>query len=475
MKWLVFIVPLLIVPSGEFISVDHPSKPGTTAQSYAALLYNDTLFAPGMVGRFYAQRSWKPAWTTNGRLNEQADSLIRLLRGANAFGLIPREYHLAMIDSLLWSNESSPSLMKLDVLLTDGLFKFLGHIRRGRLLPHSVALNDRDVTRDTVLISKVETAVTTNRIASLIESQDRHEIEYRALRNLLVGKLESYERELLSLEERMARSKELTTIAINLERWRWEEKDFSGKYLLINIPAFQFRLMDHGKPVLESRVIVGLPGKETPELTSAIECFVLYPYWNVPRSIAVNELLPIIQSDPHYLTRNHFEVLSRNGDRMDPKQVNWQSFSAKSFPVRLRQREGEDNALGVIKFQFDNPYGVYLHDTNARWLFAKKDRALSHGCIRAEKSLELAHYLVEYDRGAYSAAAIDNILARRQRREIPVAKSLPIYVRYLTADGTGVYRDIYRRDAELKRAFLSYPEAVSEVTHESYFSRLARR
>ena len=233
--------------------------------------------------------------------------------------------------------------------------------------------------------------------------------------------------------------------------------------------------MENEKLVLASRVIVGLPEKETPELSSAIECIVLYPYWSVPRSIAVKELLPLIKSDPHYITRHNFEVLDRAGNLLDPMQVNWKSFSVNNFPVRLRQREGADNALGLIKFQFDNPYGVYLHDTNARYLFTRKVRALSHGCIRAEKSLELAHYLVEYDEGPVDAAAIDKFLSRHQRREISIRQHLPIYVRYFTADAAGIYDDIYQKDARLLEAFSALPGPVEEATHDSYFRRLARR
>ena len=140
-------------------------------------------------------------------------------------------------------------------------------------------------------------------------------------------------------------------------------------------------------------------------------------------------------------------MLDRKGNIVDPDTLNWQSYTAKYFPVSLRQREGPDNSLGVIKFIFDNPYAVFLHDTNTKSLFRKKTRMFSHGCIRMEKALELAKYL------APDPEKVDSKLRLKERYTINLSKPIPIYTRYFTCeyihDKLNFYEDIYGLDQPL--------------------------
>jgi murein L,D-transpeptidase YcbB/YkuD len=204
-----------------------------------------------------------------------------------------------------------------------------------------------------------------------------------------------------------------------------------------------------------SKIIVGKPDKPTPLLSSMVDCIVLFPYWYVPRKIAVEEYLPIIQHDSSFITRNNFEIL-RRGLVVNPDSIDWQMFNENYFPVSLRQREGTENSLGVIKFVFDNPYAVYLHDTNSKRSFSNKMRALSHGCVRVEKAIDLAHILVTGDL-IKKSNTITRYLKKEERHAISLSKPMPIYIRYITCeyrnDVLYCYADIYNQDAKLLASF----------------------
>jgi L,D-transpeptidase YcbB len=194
---------------------------------------------------------------------------------------------------------------------------------------------------------------------------------------------------------------------------------------------------------------VGAIESPTPPITSVIECFTIYPYWYVPRKIAAEEYLPVIQKDTSFLTRNNFDVLDRKGRVLNQDSINWLKFHKNYFPVVLRQREGDENSLGIIKFLFDNPYAVYLHDTNAKRLFKSTRRAFSHGCIRMERAIDLAHLLVM---GCLKkkSRVVENVLSAKQRQTFNLSVPIPVYIRYFTAEVVeGVfhqYEDIYGRD-----------------------------
>lgn len=149
--------------------------------------------------------------------------------------------------------------------------------------------------------------------------------------------------------------KKVQRIEVNMERWRYEKMEIGHRYIWINVPSFHLQVIESGRVTMESRIIVGKPESPTPVLSSLIECITLYPYWYIPRKIAIEEYLPQIQKDTSFLTRNNFDVLDRKGNVLNPDTLDWQVYTVKYFPISLRQREGPENSLGVIKFVFDNP------------------------------------------------------------------------------------------------------------------------
>lgn len=240
------------------------------------------------------------------------------------------------------------------------------------------------------------------------------------------------------------------TIAINLDRYKQLPDTLPQRYLWVNIPAFQLRVWDTDTLKLESRIIVGQPQTRTPLLTSTLTNFITLPQWTVPYSIIFKEMLPKIRENVAYLKKQNLMVVDKNDSIIDPQTINWFKLNKNYFPYQLKQREGDDNSLGVIKFNFRNKYSVYLHDTNARGLFSRPARALSHGCVRVQQWDKLSKYLVKNDSLRYPPDTLAAWIKRKEKHTVNFSKKLPIFLRYMTCevrDGHIVFfDDVYAED-----------------------------
>lgn len=204
-------------------------------------------------------------------------------------------------------------------------------------------------------------------------------------------------------------------IIANMERWRWMPPTLPAKRVQVNAAAAVVALFSDDRPVLSMKAVAGRVGNETPMLTSDIHSVVLNPPWNVPASIANSELWPKERSNPGYLRRNGFKVI-KDGDG----------------PARLQQQAGPLSALGRYKFDFDNPFGVYLHDTPAQAGFLRYARQASHGCVRLEKPAALAEALLE---GApqWTPDKIAAAVAKGQTVRARLPAPVPVFILYWTA------------------------------------------
>ena len=220
-------------------------------------------------------------------------------------------------------------------------------------------------------------------------------------------------------------------VELNIERWRWIPRTLADPYVVVNIPGFDLALMRGRASAWRTRVVVGKSFTPTPVFSDRIVAVVANPPWNVPESIAVNEYLPELKKDAKALRRHGLRLLKgpeEHADEINPASVNWDKLDDGKFPYRLRQDPGPDNALGRVKFQLTNDFGVYLHDTPARSLFGHSDRDLSHGCIRVENPLELARLLWTNPRRIFSARP-----STSRRKTCRGQPPVPIHILYLTA------------------------------------------
>ncbi len=241
-------------------------------------------------------------------------------------------------------------------------------------------------------------------------------------------------------------------IVVNMERWRWLPRDLGAAYVMVNIPEYMVRVVEDGRVIHDTRVVVGKPDTPTPLLTHDMEYVVVNPSWNVPVSIARKEMLPNLQRDPYYLQRQGITI-ERNGHAIDPGSVNWQAgLGGYSF----RQPPGERNALGRIKFMFPNQHSVYLHDTPSRSLFANDRRAYSHGCVRVQDPLSFGEvvFSLGMPNDGWTEAKIGGMFGGKERY-INLKRHIPVHIVYFTAfvDETGRFvsrPDIYRIDERME-------------------------
>lgn len=247
---------------------------------------------------------------------------------------------------------------------------------------------------------------------------------------------------------------QLKAVRESLNFYRYLNRFDFDKFIVVNIPAAQLTVFDQkGGRAMPMDVIVGKADKQTPRFNCFLTDITAYPYWNVPEGIGVKELLPKVQANPSFLDSQNMEVLDAKNKPIDPATLDWASFSATNFPYRFRQTSGCHNSLGLIKFVLNGPEAIYFHDTNARELFdITKDRWRSHGCVRLEKPVEFANYVLgtpKFDQGFYDRCLVDQ---KPQTFKLP--KPYPVFVTYHTADvdASGklvFYKDVYRLDGRL--------------------------
>jgi len=185
-------------------------------------------------------------------------------------------------------------------------------------------------------------------------------------------------------------------LAVNMERMRWQKKMNKGsKYVMVNIATFTLRAVDEkADSVLNMKICCGSYENKTPLLASRIMYMQMNPYWNVPKSIVRKEIIPAYMKDPAYFEKHQMKVYDKEGNEVNPLSVEWTSYEGE-IPFSVKQEKGEGNSLGRLIFRFPNAFAVYLHDTPSRWAFMKSDRAVSHGCVRLEKPLDFAFFLLK--------------------------------------------------------------------------------
>jgi murein L,D-transpeptidase YcbB/YkuD len=244
----------------------------------------------------------------------------------------------------------------------------------------------------------------------------------------------------------------LMQVLVNLERMRWNNEDRGAEYVLVNQPNFHAYFKSGNEKVWESRVVIGLPSNQTAEFNDTMTHMVVNPTWHVPKSIAVEEYLPLIQSDPNFLTDNEMVLMVRGTDTIiDSNLIDMQAFTPDNFPFLIKQIPSNINALGLVKFMFPNKFSIYMHDTPMKDLFFKDERTFSHGCIRLQEPFQFAYSLLR-EQEVNPESKFQEVLEKAEETYINLSRKIPVYITYRTAffDEFGQihYRaDIYGRDA----------------------------
>jgi murein L,D-transpeptidase YcbB/YkuD len=255
-----------------------------------------------------------------------------------------------------------------------------------------------------------------------------------------------------------------------MERRRELPSVLAPTRLMVNIADFHTTFFMEDKPQLTEKVIVGKSYQKTPEFSSRIGYLVVNPNWDVPSSIARNEILPAAREDSGYFSRHDYQVLEGWGageKRVNPNSVDWKSLSAARLPYHFRQLDGPDNPLGRVKFIFSNLHDVYMHDTPARGLFNADRRAFSHGCIRVDNAMRLAAELLRADGRENPGLLLIQAVDEGSNRRIELNRAIPIYIVYMTAWANDLntieFRpDVYGRDASVLAGLDTETRSLSE-------------
>lgn len=244
-------------------------------------------------------------------------------------------------------------------------------------------------------------------------------------------------------------SQRIKQIEMNMDRLRWLPTNLSSRYIWVNIPAYSLGIYDHGKNQLTMPVIVGGGGEnKTCVVNSAITNIEVNPYWGIPKRIATKEYLKKIQADPEYLSKHDIRVFnSSDKQEVDPSTVDWENINPNNFNYFLKQDPGKKNALGKLKFIFNNACGIYLHDTSNPALFAKMSRSLSHGCVRVSDPIGLGDYLVTNNSTSWNNQKLASAIKSGDHSWVKLTEPMDIHVVYQTAwvnnDNLMFRKDIY--------------------------------
>ena len=408
------------------------------------------------VRRFYRSHGYAPAWIEGRRPGAEASQLINAVHAAREEGLDPDDYDLKALDQQRTEKSRNPfkkdalipdQVAEADLRLTYMFMKYATHLLRGRVDPSEVDSHWFGQPRQKDLPELLARALDSGDVAEALRSVLPRHAQYAALKKELARYRDIAARD-PSAEDRVAQ------IELNLERWRWLPEELGDRYILVNVPTFQLQAIEQGKVTLAMRVVAGKADETpTPIFSDEMTEVVFSPYWYVPTSILRKETIPAILRDPGYLDRNELEVVQA-GHVVPSSSVDWSDPDQR---VQVRQRPGAKNSLGLVKFVFPNKFDVYMHDTPAHSLFSHAERDFSHGCVRVEKPVELAQWVLR-DQPEWTAQRIDAAMHAGREQHEALKRRIPVYIVYATAwvDEAGrldFANDLYGHDTR-QRALL---------------------
>jgi murein L,D-transpeptidase YcbB/YkuD len=481
----------------------------------------------------YEERHYAPLWVTGTRADQRTREVAAVLADAGAEGLDPRWYHTEAIGRRLGATDPD-GIVQLELLLSDGVLRYAEHQTRGVTPPApgdpEAAFEPPPLGPSEILLSIARASDPAEQLRALAPAQ----ADYRRLRAALARYREIEKdggwpvipdgpklrvgmsdpavpvlRRRLSLtgeidaasgskqydaalavavrtfqqrnglaadgvlgpatraELNMPVGRRIEQIIVNMERWRWVGP-LGERYVKVNVPAFTLEMVEDGHTVLTMPVVVGKTTDRTPLFSAEIRSLVFNPSWHIPPRIVREEILPKARNDAAYLDRQGYVV--RHVPARAPSGDDGGAEAVQTV-MRLRQPPGPKNPLGRVKFNMPNVFGVYLHDTPSRGTFAARRRALSHGCVRLGKAMDLADALMTPS-GGWSAERRQRLLSNWDTRTIALSVPTPVHVLYQTAwtDDAGAVHfrpDLYGRDDALEKQLVGFRTGRS--------SSLARR
>ncbi len=507
----------LVAALGAFFIFAGASTVSSQAHSLTSDLIDHKVFYDAKhIDALYEARNMNPMWIRGGgRFQPRVEGVVNILEDSWTHGLNPEKYHVTKIRELM-ADRSAAHDVDLDMLLTDGVIRYTRDLT-GMRNKNYVRLDQvnywrQPMAQDDIVTNVIKAGDPISALRSLEPNNNlynalRHELialaetnstenaPIKLSKNIKPGKADSaipqirqrlglelsgdsattyddalaarvmtFQRDhglendgviradMVGLLNRSNRDKMMQIVA-NMERLRWLDQERPDRYVLVNIPSATLWAVDKGDVALEMPVIVGKTARPTYSFKTMITGVRLNPNWTVPPTIKRSDFLPMLQADPYALSKRGIE-LRVNGRSIDPGKVDWSTEGARNLSkVRMIQAPGDDNPLGKVRVIMENPYNIYLHDTNHRDLFVKRERALSSGCIRVSEPEKLADFILKHNDGM-DFDVMTKMINSGRMRDIPVPESIPVYITYQTIwldeEGRLVYgQDVYGQDKKL--------------------------
>lgn len=422
---------------------------------------------PKFLQAFYESNDFEPVLLMKNLPDKKLEQAVTMIANAGDHGLDPAYFESSKLNELIEKiynkkeiknlDDAYAVLVELELTAANSLTNYSNALQFGVLSPRKIYSQYFTATKrpDSASFLSVFRTADIKKFLDSIQPRDK---QYLALQNGLKAHV--------VIPGSTAEETE-RIFKVNLERLRWKNRPTENKYVWVNIPDFNLDVMENGKSMLNMKVCVGEGrnkdnadrlieydendlkkdrpfNRETPQLKSMIHSVQVNPIWNIPESIATNEISKYAAKDPYYLSSNGIDVYLNGQLVEDPETIDWSSPEVgKTYS--FKQRPGSENSLGKIKFLFNNQSSVYLHDTPAKAAFNRSMRAISHGCVRLEKPLELANALfgdgIKYEK-------IKSLMEgeNTQATDIGLPKQVPVYLVYYTcwADESGKLQ--YRKD-----------------------------
>jgi hypothetical protein len=362
---------------------------------------------------------------SNLGLRSRILELDSLIHAAAAFGLQQVNYTHSGLDSMLLGQKS------MDASAVDTMAQqFFKDLRDGRQVPH-FRFEELKISRPNVILSG----------------------NFKELANRLIDEVPEVKKLLGVLRDSTDLPVAQRAIVVKaIQEYRWlSALRRNHSVVLINIPSATLHAFDGQKEQMKMKVVVGKASRPSKTLVSSMREFIITPYWNVPRSIAVEELVPEIRKNIRYFYASHLEIFDFHGRKVAPEQVPWSRLHANYFPYSMRQRSGKWNTLGILKFPFNNPFRMYIHDSSEKKLFQRENRFYSHSCIRVERPIDLGRFLLKPHSKALDTLDQAAAYSDRIPRYIKVKRTIPLVIWYslLDFDAQGkiqFYPNIYRKN-----------------------------
>jgi len=387
-----------------------------------------------LVNRFYQLNHDSVFWFTSPASSSYIrEQFLQILDSAIYDGLNKDRYHYSYIRKSLPNNDSFVT-MEFDRVFTDAVISYCKDMYAGADISQwirSDEVSHKYLNADNdYLLRNIVDFEPTSGFGKILSSIEPKQKQYSILRDEL--KRQIYAGNTVKIGQLKA--------SVNLYRWIHHFR--FDRFIVVNIPSATLRYTERDSMKLQMKVVVGKPSTRSPRFSTWCSQVVLYPYWNVPRSIGLKELLPRFKRSPASLTEMNMQVIGRNGKIIDHTRIDWSIYNRSNFPYTFRQCTGCDNSLGVVKFNLTDPFGVYMHDTNFKLAFLKDTRFLSHGCIRVEKPIELANCLLDNQLDS-------NFLKACLKDQVPILLNIndkvPVFVVYMTAE-PDVDSVVFRKD-----------------------------